>query len=66
MRIETRDHGMVVAGKWVESESGERIEATSPATGESQLQNAGHTGLKHHSAVTSAGGRTANRFRGSC
>jgi succinate-semialdehyde dehydrogenase/glutarate-semialdehyde dehydrogenase len=35
MRLETRDHGMVVAGKWVESESGERIEATSPATGES-------------------------------
>ena len=25
---------MVVAGKWVESESGERLEATSPATGE--------------------------------
>ena len=34
MRLETRDHGMVVAGKWVESESGGRIEATSPATGE--------------------------------
>jgi acyl-CoA reductase-like NAD-dependent aldehyde dehydrogenase len=30
----TTDYGMVVAGKWVESESGGRIEATSPATGE--------------------------------
>jgi succinate-semialdehyde dehydrogenase/glutarate-semialdehyde dehydrogenase len=34
VRLETRDHDMVVAGKWVESESGGRIEATSPATGE--------------------------------
>jgi acyl-CoA reductase-like NAD-dependent aldehyde dehydrogenase len=30
----TTDYGMVVAGKWVESEAGGRIEATSPATGE--------------------------------
>jgi acyl-CoA reductase-like NAD-dependent aldehyde dehydrogenase len=30
----TADYGMVVAGKWVESESGDRVEATSPATGE--------------------------------
>ncbi|HET8968251.1 MAG TPA: aldehyde dehydrogenase family protein, partial [Gaiellaceae bacterium] len=29
------DYGMVVAGAWAESESGERTEATSPATGES-------------------------------
>jgi acyl-CoA reductase-like NAD-dependent aldehyde dehydrogenase len=28
------DYSMYVAGAWVESESGERIEATSPATGE--------------------------------
>ena len=26
---------MYIAGEWVESESGERMEATSPATGES-------------------------------
>jgi acyl-CoA reductase-like NAD-dependent aldehyde dehydrogenase len=30
----TTDFGMVVAGKWVDSESGARMEATSPATGE--------------------------------
>jgi acyl-CoA reductase-like NAD-dependent aldehyde dehydrogenase len=30
----TTDYGMVVAGKWVESEAGGRMEATSPATGE--------------------------------
>lgn len=28
------DHSMVIAGEWVESESGARMEATSPATGE--------------------------------
>ncbi len=31
----TQDYGMVVGGAWAESESGERFEATSPATGES-------------------------------
>ena len=30
-----RDYGMVVGGTWAESESGERMEATSPASGES-------------------------------
>ena len=35
MSIATRDYGMVVGGTWAESESGARIEATSPATGES-------------------------------
>jgi acyl-CoA reductase-like NAD-dependent aldehyde dehydrogenase len=34
MTSATTDYGMVVAGEWVESESGARIEATSPATGE--------------------------------
>jgi acyl-CoA reductase-like NAD-dependent aldehyde dehydrogenase len=34
MSTATTDYGMVVAGKWVESESGGRIDATSPATGE--------------------------------
>jgi acyl-CoA reductase-like NAD-dependent aldehyde dehydrogenase len=34
MSVETRDYGMVVGGAWVESESGARFEATSPATGE--------------------------------
>jgi acyl-CoA reductase-like NAD-dependent aldehyde dehydrogenase len=34
MSTVSRDFGMVVGGAWVESESGERIEATSPATGE--------------------------------
>jgi len=29
----TTDFGMVIAGEWVESESGKRIEASSPATG---------------------------------
>jgi acyl-CoA reductase-like NAD-dependent aldehyde dehydrogenase len=31
----TRDYGMVIGGAWAESESGARLEATSPATGES-------------------------------
>jgi succinate-semialdehyde dehydrogenase/glutarate-semialdehyde dehydrogenase len=35
MSVTTRDHSMVIGGEWVESESGERFEATSPATGES-------------------------------
>jgi succinate-semialdehyde dehydrogenase/glutarate-semialdehyde dehydrogenase len=35
MSVTTRDHLMVIGGEWVESESGERFEATSPATGES-------------------------------
>jgi succinate-semialdehyde dehydrogenase/glutarate-semialdehyde dehydrogenase len=34
MSTATTDYGMVVAGEWVESASGGRIEATSPATGE--------------------------------
>jgi acyl-CoA reductase-like NAD-dependent aldehyde dehydrogenase len=34
MSTATTDYGMVVAGKWVESESGARVEATSPSTGE--------------------------------
>ncbi|HEV8685649.1 MAG TPA: aldehyde dehydrogenase family protein [Gaiellaceae bacterium] len=34
MSTATTDYGMVVAGKWVESQSGGRLEATSPATGE--------------------------------
>jgi acyl-CoA reductase-like NAD-dependent aldehyde dehydrogenase len=33
--VTTRDYGMVIGGAWAESESGERFEATSPATGES-------------------------------
>jgi acyl-CoA reductase-like NAD-dependent aldehyde dehydrogenase len=32
--IAQQDYSMLVGGAWVESESGERIEATSPATGE--------------------------------
>jgi len=32
--VGTRDYGMVIGGAWVESESGARFEATSPATGE--------------------------------
>ena len=35
MSVSTRDYEMVVGGDWVESESGARFEATSPATGES-------------------------------
>src|SRR5919201_6947743 len=35
MSIATRDYGMVIGGAWTESESGARMEATSPATGES-------------------------------
>jgi succinate-semialdehyde dehydrogenase/glutarate-semialdehyde dehydrogenase len=34
MSVTTQDHSMVIGGEWVESESGERFEATSPATGE--------------------------------
>ncbi|HEY3182987.1 MAG TPA: aldehyde dehydrogenase family protein [Gaiellaceae bacterium] len=34
MSIATRDFGMVIGGAWVESESGARMQATSPATGE--------------------------------
>ena len=33
MSTATTDFGMVIAGEWVESESGKRIEASSPATG---------------------------------
>jgi len=32
--IAQQDYSMLVGGAWVESESGERVEATSPATGE--------------------------------
>ncbi len=35
MSVTTRDYSMVVGGAWVESEGGARLEATSPATGES-------------------------------
>ena len=35
MTSATRDHSMFVAGEWCESESSARMEATSPATGES-------------------------------
>ena len=35
MSITTQDYSMVIGGAWAESESGERLEATSPATGES-------------------------------
>ncbi len=34
MSVTTQDYSMVVGGVWVESESGQRFEATSPATGE--------------------------------
>jgi len=34
MSVAQHDYSMVVGGAWVESESGERVEATSPATGE--------------------------------
>ena len=34
MSTATRDYGMVIGGAWVESESGARLEATSPSTGE--------------------------------
>jgi acyl-CoA reductase-like NAD-dependent aldehyde dehydrogenase len=34
MTTRTRDYSMYVGGSWVESESGARVEATSPATGE--------------------------------
>ena len=34
MSTQTRDYPMYVGGAWVESESGARMEATSPATGE--------------------------------
>jgi acyl-CoA reductase-like NAD-dependent aldehyde dehydrogenase len=33
--VTTRDYGMVIGGAWAESASGARMEATSPATGES-------------------------------
>jgi acyl-CoA reductase-like NAD-dependent aldehyde dehydrogenase len=33
--VTTQDYSMVIGGEWVESESGARFEATSPATGES-------------------------------
>jgi succinate-semialdehyde dehydrogenase/glutarate-semialdehyde dehydrogenase len=35
MSTVTRDYGMVIGGEWAASESGARMEATSPATGES-------------------------------
>ena len=35
MSVTTQDYSMVVGGVWAESESGQRLEATSPATGES-------------------------------
>ena len=35
MSVTTRDYEMVIGGVWTESESGDRFEATSPATGES-------------------------------
>jgi len=35
MSVTARDYSMVVGGAWAESESGGRLEATSPATGES-------------------------------
>ncbi len=35
MSTKTRDYSFVVGGAWAESESGARMEATSPATGES-------------------------------
>jgi len=35
MSVRTQDYGMVIGGAWMESESGSRLEATSPATGES-------------------------------
>ena len=35
MSVTTQDYSMVVGGVWMESESGQRLEATSPATGES-------------------------------
>jgi len=34
----TQDYSMVVGGAWVESGSGARMEATSPATGESSAE----------------------------
>jgi acyl-CoA reductase-like NAD-dependent aldehyde dehydrogenase len=34
MTTRTRDYSMYLGGSWVESESGARVEATSPATGE--------------------------------
>ena len=34
MSVAQHDYSMVIGGAWVESESGERVEATSPATGE--------------------------------
>ena len=34
MSVTTQDYSMVVGGVWTESESGQRFEATSPATGE--------------------------------
>ena len=34
MSIAQQDYSMLVGGAWVESESGERVETTSPATGE--------------------------------
>jgi len=35
MSVSTQDFGMVIGGDWTESESAQRFEATSPATGES-------------------------------
>ena len=34
MNVAQQDYSMFVGGAWVDSESGERVEATSPATGE--------------------------------
>ncbi len=35
MSVATRDYSMVIGGEWTDSEGGGRLEATSPATGES-------------------------------
>jgi len=35
MSVTTQDYSMVIGGSWTESESGSRLEATSPVTGES-------------------------------
>ncbi|MBA3434001.1 MAG: aldehyde dehydrogenase family protein, partial [Actinobacteria bacterium] len=35
MSVATQDYEMVIGGSWAESESGARLKATSPATGES-------------------------------
>ena len=54
MKTVTRDYSFVVGGEWAESESGARLEATSPATGESLGTVPEGTRADVHRAVAAA------------